>query len=674
MKTKPQGCIKLYLKRCVRLLPLLLWASLLWPGGGQASEPSKVLRLEEMKVSETADPVQPPPSTTIIKKEDIEDKYYDKTLYLLQQVPGVTINDYGQGAVASQFTMRGLRLGHNTGVAIFVDGVPINESTSHGDGYGDFNTIIPEDIEYVEVIKGPSSALYGQFARAGVVNIVTKHTGDFELYKLGAGDFNRQRFAASAGHKDGKLQSVFGAEISRSEGATDHSAWQLGNATGKFSYRFNEDLIGAVTLNLHATEWDHPEYLTREQWEAGDYWSAKPLGGGERHRYGVSTNWSYDASQNALFNLMFYGYTMNLTRYRDLDTTVREEYHDRDMFGGSSSYVWSTAFGAMQNTLTVGVDGQVELTHTINATNPSRIPSARENITVDGESNIRTYSAYFQNQLAPGQAWKISLGGRYDHMEGELDDRLAELSTNMDQFDIFSPKASLEFTPLAGYTLFTTYGQGFQLPSGFDKFTYPDLKQETYIQYELGLKFAPFDILESTLTGFILDIDDEIVTDAAAGTKENQGSTRRKGVELELKYVPGQDIFIYATGSYTQGEYVDYIDNGVDYSGTDIPLIPEWVYSLGVEWKRPEGFFAGFDYRFVGEGQLDNSAIDDTGTRASTIDYQVADARVGYQYKGYSLTLDALNIFDERYPSTESATSLRTANPRAFFMTLAVRY
>jgi iron complex outermembrane receptor protein len=428
-------------------------------------------------------------------------------------------------------------------------------------------------------------------------------------------------------------------------------------------------------MNLHATEWDHPEYLTRADWDNEDYWSAKPLGGGERYRYGMSTNWSYDANKNAFFNLMFYGYAMNLTRYRDMDTWVREEYHDREMYGGSGSYIWSTAIGTMHNTLTVGVDGQVELTHTINADNPGRSESTRGTISVDGESNIRTYSGYFQNQLALNQAWEITLGGRYDHIEGDLENNLPDgEDADMDDFNIFSPKAGLTFYPAAGYTLFTTYGQGFRLPGGSDKFTYPDLKEETYTQYELGLKLTRFANLESTLTGFILETEDEIVTDDTAGTKKNQGNTRRTGVELEVKYTPTQNIFLFGTCSYTQGEYVDFVDNGVDYSDTDIERIPDWVYSFGAEWRPSQGFFAGFDYRFVGEGQLQKYASDYNGTRDTTIDYQVADAHIGYQYQVYSLTLDAKNIFDERYPSTESADSLRTANPQAFFVTLAVKY
>ncbi|MBU1054188.1 MAG: TonB-dependent receptor [Proteobacteria bacterium] len=639
------------------------------------SEPSKVLHLDDIIVSEKAESVSmPPPSSTIIGSDEIEKENYDKTLYILQKVPGVVIQDYGQGAVASQFTMRGLRLGHNTGVAIFVDGVPLNESTSHGDGYGDFNTIIPEDINYIEVIKGPASALYGQFARAGVVNIITKRSGDFALYKFGAGDFDKQRFAASVGHDDGNISSVIGAELSRSEGATDHSDWKLGNATGKFTYDFNKKLKGGLTVNLHSTEWDHPEYLTREQWDAHDYWSAKSLGSGERHRYGVNTNWTYDVADNAFANLLLYGYTMNLTRYRDMDTYVREEYHDRDMYGGSASYVWATDFNGMGNNLTVGVDGQVELTHTLNASNPSRIPSAREIITVDGDSTINTLSGYFQNQFSPSQAWRISLGLRYDHINGDLDDNLTGIETSMGTFEVISPKAGLEFTPIDGYTLFATYGEGFKLPGGFDKFTYPDLTEETYKQYELGIKFMKLLNFESTLTGFILDVQDEIVTDSAAGTKENQGETRRKGVELEVNYAPVDHLSIFGNASYTKGKYRDYVNNGIDYSDTDISLVPDWLFSFGARWKPPEGLFAGFDYRYVGEADLEDYPSNYTGNQKTTIDYWVANAQIGYQWNQYSLTLDIKNAFDKRYPSTESASSLRTANPRAFFVTFAMSY
>jgi len=657
-------------KKLIIVLAIMAFQGVAW-----SSEPSKVLMLDEITVKGKAINVSPPPpSATIITGEELQDEYFENTQSILDKIPGAVVREYGQGGVASSFVMRGLQLGHNTGAAFFVDGVPLNESTSHGDGYADVNSIIPEDIDYIEIIKGPSSALYGQFARGGVINIVTKRKGNFNLYKFGIGDWDRQRFAMSVGREDEKLSKVFGAEISRSEGAAEHSKWLKSNVVGKASYDFSEVLKSSVALNFNAMEWDHPEYLTQAQWDAGDYWSGKPLGGGERYRYGGSNNWTYRLDKDSFVNFMGYAYRSNLTRYRDQDTRVDEEYHDRDIYGGSTSYAWNTTFGTMKNALTVGLDGQVELTHTINAQNPSRIATAREKVTVDGESTLNTYSLFFQNQLSPTDAWKITLGGRYDHLDGILHNKLTAKDIDMEGFNVFSPKAALEFMPVQGYTLFATYGEGFRLPNGFDKFTYPDLSEESYIQYELGVKLGAITNLDATLTGFLMDVDNEIVSDIAANTKRNEGKTRRKGIELELKYSPMTNMFINGSVSYTKGEYTDYINSGVDYSGTDIPFVPDWLFSFGLQWKPPEGFFAGIEQRYVGEGYKDNYAVNYNGVIKKTVDYTTTDVQLGYKYKIYTLTLDVSNIFDERYPSNEGATTLRTGSPRGVFLNLSINY
>jgi iron complex outermembrane receptor protein len=169
-------------------------------------------------------------------------------------------------------------------------------------------------------------------------------------------------------------------------------------------------------------------------------------------------------------------------------------------------------------------------------------------------------------------------------------------------------------------------------------------------------------------------VEDEIVSDVAADTKTNEGKTRRKGIELELNYYPMDHLELYGNASYTKGEYRDYVDNGVDYSGADIDLVPDWIFSLGAQWKPSEGFFAGFDCRYVGEGYKEKYEDGYAGAKKKTIDYWVADARIGYRYKIYSVTLDATNIFDERYPAYESASSYRTANPRGFFVTFSLTY
>ncbi|MBU0971773.1 MAG: Plug domain-containing protein, partial [Proteobacteria bacterium] len=116
---------------------ITLFSLILLQGYAGASESSKVLKLDEITVTGQSSKISPPPpSATIITQDQLQNQFLEKPLYIMEKVPGVVIQDYGQGAVASAFSMRGLKLGHNTGAAIFMDGVPLNESTSHGDGYG----------------------------------------------------------------------------------------------------------------------------------------------------------------------------------------------------------------------------------------------------------------------------------------------------------------------------------------------------------------------------------------------------------------------------------------------------------------------------------------------------------------------------------------------------------
>src|SRR5207253_2281953 len=76
---------------------------------------------------------------------------------------------------ASDAVIRGFTSDHSADVAIMVDGVPVNEPVNgHGEGYADWNLIFPAAIADVQVIKGPISPLFGNFAAGGAVNVTTQ--------------------------------------------------------------------------------------------------------------------------------------------------------------------------------------------------------------------------------------------------------------------------------------------------------------------------------------------------------------------------------------------------------------------------------------------------------------------------------------------------------------------
>src|SRR6201997_2705794 len=111
---------------------------------------------------------QSPASVSVISSEDIEQKQIQRMSDALREVPGLSVVQTGTaGQLTSVFT-RGLRSEHTQ---VLLDGIPINQGLL---GAFDFANLTIDDIDRVEVVRGPQSTLYGPRALAGVIQIFTK--------------------------------------------------------------------------------------------------------------------------------------------------------------------------------------------------------------------------------------------------------------------------------------------------------------------------------------------------------------------------------------------------------------------------------------------------------------------------------------------------------------------
>src|SRR6202167_132436 len=91
---------------------------------------------------------------------------------LLETVPGLIVTLHSGEGKANQYLMRGYNLDHGTDLAVFIDGMPVNEPThAHGEGYADVNFMIPELATDVSYSKGTYYAYEGDFASVGAVHI-----------------------------------------------------------------------------------------------------------------------------------------------------------------------------------------------------------------------------------------------------------------------------------------------------------------------------------------------------------------------------------------------------------------------------------------------------------------------------------------------------------------------
>src|SRR5438067_2247618 len=126
---------------------------------------------EEVVVSATRFDIpldQSPASVSVITSEDIEQKQIQRVSNALREVPGLSVVQTGTaGQLTSVFT-RGLRSEHTQ---VLLDGVPINQGLQ---GAFNFADLVTDDIDRIEVVRGPQSTLYGPRALAGVIQIFTK--------------------------------------------------------------------------------------------------------------------------------------------------------------------------------------------------------------------------------------------------------------------------------------------------------------------------------------------------------------------------------------------------------------------------------------------------------------------------------------------------------------------
>jgi len=111
---------------------------------------------------------QSPATVSVISSEDIEQKQIQRVSNALREVPGLSVVQTGTAGQLTSVFMRGLP---SEDMQVLLDGIPINQGLSGAMNFADITT---DDIDRIEVVRGPQSTIYGPRALAGVIQIFTK--------------------------------------------------------------------------------------------------------------------------------------------------------------------------------------------------------------------------------------------------------------------------------------------------------------------------------------------------------------------------------------------------------------------------------------------------------------------------------------------------------------------
>jgi len=540
-----------------------------------------------------------------------------------------------------------------------------------------------EILEQVEVIKGPSSILYGQSGPGGLVNMVTKKPTAQTLFNASADvdQHGSTRFMLDAG---GALTE---AEDLRARGVLvkqDVEYWrEYQNGDNRERDRFlgalvvDYDISDNALVRVHYDRTDDEAGLDTGAWIDND---ANIIGNDKTIR---DMSWAFTditvenmgidfkvfLTDNWHVNLGYNEQTFERQRFESAprkpsDFIEGDSYQSRP-YDRFDDWQFKTAFIdfigefetlGVHHQLLVGVNsldyyyGQLRTSaDAINFTAGQNEPN-RPNISYKSDDTISSsaydyFGIYIQDLISFSPKWQLSLGGRYDKQSKEN-------SNN----ESFVPKVGVLYHPNASATVYASYSEGFEpqnetLVNTSDVNNGMKLDAITSEQREVGVKWQLFDD-RLMLSGALFDIsktgtlvsEDLInpIGDITSITTQ-AGEQRHKGFELSAQGAATDRLFVMASTMYLDANY----ERDEELEGKRPTDAPKWSASL---WTRYElndaiAFNAGAFYE--GERFADNA---NTVTKQG---YTRVDVGATYALKvsntDINLRLNIENLFDKNY-------------------------
>jgi iron complex outermembrane recepter protein len=610
-------------------LALLLLAMVAWPvlASGQATEAPA--RLEPIVVTPTRLEQQAgesPASVTVITADDIRSSPYVALDDVLRQVPSFSLFRRSSSVVGHPTTqgvsLRGVGPSGASRALVLVDGLPINDPFG---GWVPWSRVPLLSIEQIEVVRGGGSALWGNGALGGVINVITRRpTETSAALEASFGNYDTRNFDV-LGHGvlgpwrlslEGNVFDTAGYRIvqPRQRGAIDTPASsEHAVFNGRLEFAPSRDL----TLFLSGTFFDE-DRQNGTRLQVNDTRSGTIAGGGTL-RTSDGSEWKATAfAQMQRFHSTFSTQAPD----RRSETLALDQQSPSTTAGGSLS--WSRRLG--DHYLLAGVDARW-----VGGETDERVFNNNVFLRTRVAGGDQLFAgAYVQDVWTLGRLVELvgSLRGDYwRSYDGFRRDTPPPAGVPARQtFEdvehvIPSPRlaALLHATPTTD--LEASVYQGFRVPTLNEQYRVfrvrndvtvanAGLEPERMTGGELGVRqrWAPLDV---RVTGFWNEVTDQIVNvtlaralpDCPVGTtcrqRQNVELTRIRGVETELEIRPLPRWRVLLSHIYTDARVVE-ARNQPALQGKRLAQVPDHVVTLGVRWDNPAWVNVAASVRYVG--------------------------------------------------------------------------
>jgi len=511
------------------------------------------------------------------------------------------------------------------GIKIIVDGIP----ETLPDGQASVDSIDLGSTRRIEVLRGPSSSLYGN-AAGGVIAIESERGTErpFVAVSLAGGDYGYAKYQVKVGGESGRINYLVNVSRQEIDGYREHSRAKGTLLNSRFEFRLGE-------LDTLTMVFNHTDQPVAEDPGGVSFLQALLAPRSARDR-----NLEFDAGealQQQRLGLVYetdrFGGNLRIRNYyawRDFENKL--PFTD----GGSVNLErFFSGFGVQYSfdnclpvgfKLTAGVDIERQDDERRRFDNLNGTPGA---LVFDQNEKVDGGGAYIHGSFQINERWSVSGGLRYDEISFDVVDRF--ISNGDDSGTTHFDELSSYF----GVQRFASYGESFETPTttelanpdgsgGFNQRLNPQAASSVEIGWKTGTPNR-----YSELAVFHIKLRDELVPFELAASPgrtffTNAGKSSRSGVEFAYSWSGKNGFGVDVSYTYSDFKFDDFVDqNGIDFAGSRLPGLPEHFGHVALRYENLNGLRVIFDNSYSGQLFANNA------NSVKVSDYLVSGLRLG---------------------------------------------
>ncbi|WP_163399633.1 TonB-dependent receptor [Flavobacterium fluviatile] len=663
---------------------------------GKSADAVRPEKLEEVIISSfhINDSLQnAPASIGILSKKDLLQNNATDITNVVNTIPGVFMQS--SNFTTTRISIRGIgaRTPYGTNkIRAFYGSIPLTSGNSE--------TVIDdidlENLNQIEIIKGPLSSIYGA-GLGGAILIspqLSKNNGQTAGISSVFGSFGLLKNSLNYSLDEKKSSLNLSYHNLKSDGWRENSAYKREGITlagelfrkqnSKLTYFSNYTYLkGYIPSSVNKETYDNNPESGAPTWVASKgFKEYKSTLGGLAYDFKINDNLNNSTS-------VFINYKdSNEPRPFDILRQYTFATGARTQFSGNFE------IGKLENQFIFGMEYFTEKYNGNTFENLYKQNngqgSLQGNQLTATDQRRHFYNIFSQIRSLLSEKFELQFGLNYNETHFELTNFLPQkTATEKYTYDgIFSPQLSLLFKPNQQQTLYFSASRGFSLPTTEETLTSngtinPDIKPENGYNFEIGGKFYFFNKnLYTEFAAYRMEIKDLLVAKRIGDDQYegvNAGKTLHEGIEITLKHNWQMNSFLnlnsYIGGSVGKYEFKEFLDNGNDYSGNKLTGVPSNKINAGLVFNTRLGIYLNADYQFVDELPMNdsNSAFSDS--------YSVINFKTGYRFEilqnlNTNLAFGINNLTNEKYASLilPNALPVGTSSPRYYYPGLPVNY